>query len=187
MPPVESKLSETSYLPAVMQALAYYVELIQYEPAYSTTIEPPYSIPVSDPDGQSTTSRPFTTTTRAPWTTTIRAPTPAEPWSTTSFRPLTTFGTTTRRPWGVVESTTSFHRPGQFAPVQTQQNQHDEIIPVALQSMIAYKPTTTRKPFVAQVGPLPILSISNNQYFDWYTQNKGKHIQKEPGKLYYYS
>lgn len=198
MPALESKLSDTSYLPAVMQALAYYVELIQYEPAYSTTIEPPYTIPAGDPDGQPTTSKPFTTTrapwtttTRAPWSTTSRSTTTWAPWTTTTRAPYTTttaaaWSTTTRGPWGSVEATTQFHRPGQFAPSQSPNKQHrpvhDGIVkPVAVQ--LAYKPTTTRKPFVAQVGALPLLSISNNQYFDWYTQNKAKQIDKEPGDL----
>lgn len=37
------KLTE-SYLPATMQALAYYIELLQYEPLHTTTIEPPFTV-----------------------------------------------------------------------------------------------------------------------------------------------
>lgn len=144
-----------------MQALAYYVELIQYEPLYTTTIEPPYTLPAAgEIDVETvTTSKPQTSSTR---------------WTTTTSKPTTT----TRRPWGLpVESTTQSHKPGQFAPaVQSSTPLHDELV-----EQLVYKPTTTSKPFVAQVGPLPILSISNHQYFDWYLQNKGKRIQKDPG------
>lgn len=38
-----ARLTE-SFLPPVMQALAYYIELLQYEPLYTTTIEPPFTV-----------------------------------------------------------------------------------------------------------------------------------------------
>lgn len=38
-----------------MQALAYYIELLQYESVYTTTIEPPFSSNFPTP----TTSKPF--------------------------------------------------------------------------------------------------------------------------------
>ncbi|XP_067647189.1 uncharacterized protein [Eurosta solidaginis] len=33
-----------SYLPAAMQALAYYIDYLQYEPLTTTTVEPPFSV-----------------------------------------------------------------------------------------------------------------------------------------------
>lgn len=48
-------LSE-SYLPAVMQAIAYYVELLQYEVPEMTTIEPPFSL--SEGDDTDSSNRP---------------------------------------------------------------------------------------------------------------------------------
>lgn len=185
MPPIQSKFSD-SYLPPVMQALAYYVELLQYEPAQMTTIEPPYTLPVNgEPDSAPTTSRPQTSSTR--WTTTQRTTTTVGTTVGTTPRPTTTQrpATTTRRPWGVVESTTQGHKPGQYAPPPQRRPQADEFIPVAVQAYVSHRPsvTITKKPFVAQTGPLPILSISNNQYFDWYLQNKAKQIEKDPGRF----
>lgn len=146
-----------------------------------TTIEPPYTLPIAgEPDAAPTTSRPQTS-----WTTTQRPTTTVR----TTTRPSTRPPTTTQRPaWGVIESTTHAHRPGQYAPPPhraPQRPQADEIpvqVQVAYVPAIAPRPTTTKKPFVAQTGPLPILSISNHQYFDWYLQNKGKHIEKDSGK-----
>lgn len=163
MPAPDSKFSN-SYLPAVMQALAYYVELIQYEPLHTTTIEPPYTLPAAGEveNAPTTPSRPQSSSTR---------------WTTTTAKPFTT----TRRPWGSVESTTQSHKPGQFAPAAQPQSStplHDD---TAAYVPLVLRPSTTRKPFVAQVGPLPILSISSHQYFDWYLQNKAKRIQKDPG------
>lgn len=179
--PVAGPKFSNSYLPAVMQALAYYVELIQYEPLHTTTIEPPFTLPASgEADNAPTTpSRPQTSSTTR-WTTTRWTTTK---WTTTTAKPFTT-ASTTWRPWGSVESTTQIHKPGQFAPVVQPQSVaplHDDIAPVV---PLGYRPTTTKKPFVAQVGPLPILSISSHQYFDWYLQNKAKGIQKDPGMYY---
>lgn len=172
-------LSDSSYLPAVMQAIAYYVELIQYEPLYTTTIEPPYTLPGTGGTAPTTTRPPWPTQSTTRWTSTT-----SRPSTTTTKWPVTT--TTTRRPWSTYfESTTQHHSPGQFAPSSPPKRPlYDEVITSPLQNNhLSGRPTTTRKPFVAQVGPLPILSISNNQYFDWYTQNKGKHIQKDSGKF----
>lgn len=65
-------LSE-SYLPAVMQAIAYYVELLQYDIPEMTTIEPPFTLsendddtvngPTNRPSAQMTTARPIESTT----------------------------------------------------------------------------------------------------------------------------
>lgn len=57
-------LSE-SYLPSVMQAIAYYVELLQYDTPDMTTIEPPFTLsenddatPTSGPTSEMTTTGP---------------------------------------------------------------------------------------------------------------------------------
>lgn len=108
-----------SYLPASMQALAYYIDLLQYEPLSSTTAEPPFSVEADEQQEASSTPLP---------------PTPPKSTTTPSARP-----TTTRRPagstsgwwqppswWETPQRTTSTerptaaptppHRPALFAP-----------------------------------------------------------------------
>lgn len=95
-----------SYLPASMQALAYYIDHLQYEPLSSTTVEPPFSAGSSNSDDSSTS----TSTTPRP---TTPRPTPTEPghWNPPLW-------------WGPVSSTTEKpsnaptppHKPGLYAP-----------------------------------------------------------------------
>ncbi|KAH8359204.1 hypothetical protein KR093_005268 [Drosophila rubida] len=97
-----------SYLPASMQALAYYIDLLQYEPLYSTTAEPPFSVDSDEEQAASSTPLPPTP--------------PQRTTSSSSGRPSTS--TTTRRPlgstsgwwqppswWETPERTTSTERP----------------------------------------------------------------------------
>lgn len=171
------KLSN-SYLPAVMQALAYYVELIQYEPLYTTTIEPPYTIPaVSLQDSTQTT------------------PASAKPMLsiTTSTRPTTKSPiTTTKRPTTIasnIELTTQYHKPGYYAPER----------PPSMSNAIAtnIKPSTTKQPSKvtttkttpkkpALTGDLPILSISNSPYFDYFFHQR-RLQQRKTGELIFYT
>ncbi|KAH8310053.1 hypothetical protein KR044_012406, partial [Drosophila immigrans] len=79
-----------SYLPASMQALAYYIDLLQYEPLYSTTAEPPFSVESDEEQAPSST------------------PLPPTPPPTTTVPPSGRPSTTTRRPSG---STSSWWQP----------------------------------------------------------------------------
>lgn len=161
------KLSD-SYLPAVMQAIAYYVELIQYEPLYTTTIEPPYSLasgPLHDMS-QSTppSAKPMLSVTTTPRPTSTQRPTPTTP----SF--------------GNIELTTPHHKPGYFAPER----------PPHSSSAVAAndKPSTTKQPprvtaptrKPALTGNLPILSISNAPYFDYFFHQR-RLLQRKSGEL----
>ncbi|XP_037039202.1 mucin-5AC [Bradysia coprophila] len=211
-------LLSNSYLPAVMQAVAYYVELIQYEPQYMTTIEPPYTVavvgqpvqseeftstvsttqrttqrttystttrPTTRPTWYSTTTRPTTrptwySTTVAPLTTrytttttaaTTKPTTQSTWWSTTTARPTYQYTTkptipstrqTTQRPW-YADQTTHAHNPGYYQPSSPLYDYPDS----------AHRPT--QKP---QTGNLPLLSISQTQFFDWFLQMKTKGLSE---------
>lgn len=98
-----------SYLPASMQALAYYIDLLQYEPLSTTTVEPPFSDTTdqnNDLGGSSstttttTTARPFISTTSSWW----HPPT----W----WAPLTTTAKPSEKP-------TPSHKPALYAPEST--------------------------------------------------------------------
>lgn len=118
MPKLTAKLTE-SYLPAVMQALAYYIELIQYEPLHTTTIEPPFTVsttPLTLQDTESTSTatkapvphipvtlaNPPTTVTQKPSTTTTVTQKPS-----TTTTESTTMSTTTTVEKPVTQSTTT--------------------------------------------------------------------------------
>lgn len=93
------KLTE-SYLPAVMQALAYYIELIQYEPLFSTTVEPPF---IASTTPMVIPSIPSSSTQKPP---VERPVTWWSPPSTTTQKPVTWWSppsttTTTNKPWCV--------------------------------------------------------------------------------------
>ncbi|KAH8357207.1 hypothetical protein KR084_009578 [Drosophila pseudotakahashii] len=108
----------TSYLPASMQALAYYIDLLQYEPLSSTTVEPPFS---ADDDVVSTTAsaRPSTPLpTRMRTTTTTRRPSGVGGLGSVWWQPPSWWETpqrtsTTERP---TSPPTLSHPPGIFAP-----------------------------------------------------------------------
>lgn len=221
-------LLSNSYLPAVMQAVAYYVELIQYEPQHMTTIEPPYTVAVvgqpvqseeftttvsttqrttqrptyptttrrtTRPTWYSTTTRPTTRpttwwstttrpTTQSTWwstTTTARPTTQSTWWSTTTTARPTTQSTwwsttttalptyqytTTQIPW-YADQTTLAHNPGYYQPTN----------PLYDYPESAHRPT--QKP---QTGNLPLLSISQTQFFDWFLQMKTKQLSEMSGK-----
>lgn len=195
----KTKLTE-SYLPAVMQAVAYYVELIQYEPLYTTTIEPPFSIvpptlptkPSYDAVSQptSTTWKPIATTTNRPvtwWsppstekpqTSTWWSPPSTTAWTTTTEKPTTSStqrpSTTTPSWWN--QQTTPFHKPGYFAP-ESLSNFNDK--PISHNPIGITKPP--RKP---QFGDLSYLSIASHPYFDYYVHSKTKLFAKKPEYQY---
>lgn len=98
--PKLARLTE-SYLPALMQALAYYIELIQYEPLHTTTIEPPFTVsttPLILADSSSVITTPKSTTQNVP-STTWWSPPPTitqKPPTTTTVRPVTQTKPTSR-------------------------------------------------------------------------------------------
>ncbi|XP_062123553.1 uncharacterized protein LOC133836946 [Drosophila sulfurigaster albostrigata] len=96
-----------SYLPASMQALAYYIDLLQYEPLHSTTAEPPFSVDSDEEQSPSTTPLPST-----PPSKTTGAPT-GRPSSTTTRRPSGSTSGWWQPPswWETPERTTSTERP----------------------------------------------------------------------------
>lgn len=102
--PVSATNLLTSYLPASMQALAYYIDHLQYEPLSTTTVEPPFSVSDEELAAEigSTTPKPPTTfkpsITSGWWK-------PPDSWGVTT----TTTSTTTSKP-------TPPHRPGLYAP-----------------------------------------------------------------------
>ncbi|KAH8294798.1 hypothetical protein KR018_003152 [Drosophila ironensis] len=110
-----------SYLPASMQALAYYIDLLQYEPLSSTTVEPPFSAddgnelagssstPAFAPTAAPTTAKPtrMRTTTRRPGASSSGWWQPPSWWETNQRT------TTTERP---TSPPTLPHRPAIFAP-----------------------------------------------------------------------
>lgn len=81
------------YIPAVMQALFYYTEMLQYEQLHTTTVEPPFGQTLIDNGEVNTPGYKPTTTTRKTTTTTTQ-------------RPTTTTKYTTKAPSAGVESTT---------------------------------------------------------------------------------
>lgn len=97
------------YLPACMQGLAYYIDLLQYEPVATTTIEPPFfaeeEITTPSPSISTTTRIP---TTRKPTSSWFQSP---SWWSST---------TTTVRP-----DPTRKHKPGLYAPHSPDQLQNN--------------------------------------------------------------
>lgn len=231
-------LLSNSYLPAVMQAVAYYVELIQYEPQFTTTIEPPYTVAVVGQPVQSeeftstvsttqrttqrttysTSTRPTTRptwytsttplTTRPTWYTTTRPTTKptrystARPQTTTTARPTyqtsrptyqtsrptyqtskptyqtsrptlqttrrtTTTIRTTPRPW-YADQTTHAHNPGNYQPSNP---------------LYDYPESANRPTPKPQTGNLPLLSISQSQFFDWFLQMKTKQLSEMSGEF----
>lgn len=148
-PKVAVKLTE-SFLPPVMQAIAHYIELLQYEPAYSTTVEPPFTLSTTPltlpafpsagtpqpPPQQPVTwwSPPSTTTTQRPSTwwsppsTTTKKP-PSAWWNPSST-------TTTQRPWWMNDPTGS-----------------STIEESTVSSTQTSEQTTTRKPLVSTTTP----------------------------------
>ncbi|XP_061387213.1 uncharacterized protein LOC133322185 [Musca vetustissima] len=105
-----------SYLPASMQALAYYIDHLQYEPLSSTTVEPPFMA-----DDAMNSSSTTTTTTRRPFTTN-------KPGSTTTgwWNPPSWWGgvapTTTETP---TNPPTPAHKPALYAPENPLKLKHE--------------------------------------------------------------
>lgn len=89
-----------SYLPASMQALAYYIDLLQYEPLSVTTIEPPFSESAAQDDSTENIHFSTVTTTSGWWQ-------PPNWWIQSS---------TTEKP---SPNPTAPHKPALFAPTST--------------------------------------------------------------------
>ncbi|XP_034488401.1 uncharacterized protein LOC117792385 [Drosophila innubila] len=105
-----------SYLPASMQALAYYIDLLQYEPLSSTTAEPPFSAQ-ADEQQQEAVSTPLPSTppksTARPSTTRRPAGSTSGWWQPPSWWETPQRTTSTERPTAVP---TPAHGPALFAP-----------------------------------------------------------------------
>ncbi|XP_055841309.1 uncharacterized protein LOC129908671 [Episyrphus balteatus] len=99
-----------NYLPACMQGLAYYIDLLQYEPLSTTTIEPPFN----SEDETTTAVPPISTTTEISTTRKSTSSWFQSPswWSST---------TTTLRPL-----TTRKHKPALYAPFTADQHYNNE-------------------------------------------------------------
>lgn len=111
-----------SYLPASMQALAYYIDLLQYEPLSSTTAEPPFDALADEEqhDDSNTTplpSKPETTssTTKRPTASTTRRPLGSSTgwWQPPSWWETPQRTSTTEPP---TAAPTPAHGPAVFAP-----------------------------------------------------------------------
>ncbi|XP_017140483.1 uncharacterized protein LOC108154657 [Drosophila miranda] len=119
--PAEPANLLTSYLPASMQALAYYIDLLQYEPLSSTTIEPPFNANGSDMDsnggGSTTPLPPAPALTPIKPKTTTRRPAGSGSgsgwWQPPSWWETPQRTSTTERP---TSAPTPPHRPALFAP-----------------------------------------------------------------------
>lgn len=132
----------TSYLPASMQALAYYIDYLQYESISSTTVEPPFS--VSDEEltnifntAPTTTPLPIrpsiSTLSTSKQPPTWFSPTSRPTWSSTSSKPPQSVSTTIESSWWkppiwwhptitTAKPTvppTPTHRPGLYAPMKS--------------------------------------------------------------------
>lgn len=110
-----------SFLPPVMQAIAYYVELLQYEPLYSTTVEPPFTLsttPLTLP------TFPSASTSQSPpkqpvtwWSPSSTTTTPKPIYSLTQPTTSSWYTTTTRKPstWWSPPSTSTTQKPIWYA------------------------------------------------------------------------
>ena len=137
-----------------MQAVAYYVELLQYEIVEMTTVEPPFVVEQQDQQTTVPINNKLPVTTK---------PTTAKPSATTSNPSFS-------------EPSTSSHKPGYFSPqvpIHSVEIEQQVIVPVVT------KPTIN-KPLT---GSLPLLSISNTQFFDWFLQMKMKKQTLPSGKI----
>lgn len=97
-----------SYLPASMQALAYYIDHLQYEPVSATTVEPPFSVTTEE-----TTNSNASTTTTAPPTTTRR---PSISTTSSWWNPPTWWGQPTTTTTEMPTNPTPPHKPALYAP-----------------------------------------------------------------------
>ncbi|CAO1403428.1 unnamed protein product [Diamesa tonsa] len=101
------------FMPAVMQALHYYTDMMMYEQLHTTTIEPPLgSNNVQADEKPTTTWKPFMTQKPTPTRRTTQRP-------TTTTRRTTTTTTTTPRPTTTRHNppvTAKPHKPGHYSP-----------------------------------------------------------------------
>lgn len=176
-----------SYLPAVMQAVAYYVELLQYEILDQTTVEPPFTGNAAADDAV-TESSPTTERTTSMRTTTMTQTT-----------------TTTQSPIAIVQiRPTAAHAPGNYAPILTglstevgnvadgREDEQQIIVTPTTSKATATESTTETNLNRPQLGVMQLLSISNQQFFNWFLHSKQQvHVEAkqedESGKnLYFY-
>lgn len=162
-----------------MQAVAYYVELLQYDIVDMTTVEPPFTLAQDDPSAS--TAAPTTTGTN-------KMPVSTTPATTTT---ATTSAVTTTPSSALPARPTVAHAPGYYAPIVA--------VPLPLPatdtSSIAGAGTNDNKQEntgadVAapvdvnrpQMGTLPLLSISNTQFFNWFLQGKEEGLSQQSGE-----
>lgn len=163
-----------SYLPAVMQAVAYYVELLQYEALDTTTVEPPFTLATQTNDQLQ----------QKPQTTTIANKIPV---STT--KPLTTLAVTTRRTTQKTTTVphifvaTSSHKPGYFAPQPVVHELVMAEVGQIIDDSTEIERTTTAPAAKPTLAALPLLSISSDQFFSWFLQMKEQKISQASGRL----
>lgn len=166
-----------------MQAVAYYVDLLQYEIIDTTTVEPPFTLaPATQADdAAATTATIVDATTSSPIASTV---TPKMPVSTTSTTTPST-PTTTRRPWSnpttvaaVQSRPTAAHAPGNYAPT-LDMIQHVFENRTGMPAAVADAAGAVAAP--SSNGPLPLLSISNQQFFNWFLQSKDETVTRQSG------
>lgn len=163
-PPGPPQLT-ASYLPAVMQAVAYYVDLLQYEIVDMTTVEPPFTLPQDDPTASTTTPSGNAPTSKIPVTTTPRPP---------------AMTTTTAAASSSVVRPTVAHAPGYYAPFVAAPPP-TPVSPVDASGSVDTAATSAdrNRP---QMGTLPLLSISNQQFFNWFLQSKDEKVSQQSGE-----
>lgn len=145
-----------SYLPAVMQAVAYYLELLKYEVVEKTTIEPPFTIPQSDPDAL---------------TITVTNPSNKVPDPTTTKKPYHTTARPITHP-----SPTASHAPGYYAPVSGMMFTSS---PSKLEEMEDEGGNSLSEKPAASVAPMSV--SNNNQFISWFLQTKEETVAPKTG------
>lgn len=152
-----------------MQAVAYYVDLLQYEVLEMTTIEPPFTLPQSDPGDVTATPptspnpQPTTGTTEKP----VQIATTAKPHKFPTIQPVTQ------------SSPTASHAPGYYAPVLGMMFTTPPIqMDIAEESVVVV-------PASSPAEKRPVMSIQSNQFFNWFLQNKDEEVAPKSGTLNY--
>lgn len=163
-----------SYLPAVMQAVAYYVELLQYEVLSMTTVEPPFTLATQANDPLQQKPQTATTAHKKPIGTTTPPTTHVATTRRTTQKPTTASS---------IFVATSSHKPGYFAPQpvvqeliisQVDQNINDD-------KSAEMEETTAPPPTKPTLAAHPLLSISSDQFFSWFLQMKDQKISQDSG------
>lgn len=157
--PNESANLLNSYLPASMQALAYYIDLLQYEPLSSTTAEPPFSFQ-ADEQQQDAVSTPL-------------PPTPPKSTAKPSARP-----STTRRPAG---STSGWWQPPSWweTPQRTTTTERPTAVPTPPHGPALFAPATVNTRTEPLEGQALFNEINDDSDFDKLPLSLIRDIQTE--------